>query len=66
MLRTFSKAYGLAGMLLGQLVGPLEVVTTLRRIRAPFSVGTLDVSSITLTEHTTTVGRGTPTGSPQC
>ncbi len=41
VLRTFSKAYGLAGMRVGYLVGPPEVVTDLRRIRAPFSVNAL-------------------------
>ncbi|WP_020495642.1 pyridoxal phosphate-dependent aminotransferase [Sciscionella marina] len=41
VLRTFSKAYGLAGMRVGYLVGPPDLVATLRRIRAPFSVGAL-------------------------
>lgn len=41
VLRTFSKAYGLAGARVGYLVGPVEVVAELRRVRAPFSVGSL-------------------------
>ncbi len=41
VLRTFSKAYGLAGARVGYLVGPKDVVNDLRRVRAPFSVGTL-------------------------
>lgn len=41
VLRTFSKVHGLAGLRLGYLVGPAEVVATLQRIRAPFSVDRL-------------------------
>lgn len=36
--RTFSKAYGLAGIRLGALVGPLHHMSVLRRICAPFNV----------------------------
>lgn len=36
--RTFSKAYGLAGIRLGALVGPLQHMSVLRRICAPFNV----------------------------
>lgn len=41
LLRTFSKVHGLAGLRVGYLVGPPEVVSTLQRIRAPFSVNRL-------------------------
>lgn len=41
VLRTFSKVYGLAGLRIGYLVAPRPVVATLRKIRAPFSVGSL-------------------------
>jgi histidinol-phosphate aminotransferase len=41
VLRTFSKLYGLAGLRLGYLVGPVSVVEDLRRIRPPFSVNAL-------------------------
>lgn len=41
VLRTFSKAYGLAGLRIGYLVGPRDVVADLRRVRKPFSVGLL-------------------------
>ncbi len=41
VLRTFSKAFGLAGARLGYLVGPTEVVSTLQAVRPPFSVGRL-------------------------
>jgi histidinol-phosphate aminotransferase len=41
VLRTFSKVHGLAGMRVGYLVGDAEVLGTLRKIRAPFSVSSL-------------------------
>jgi len=40
VLRTFSKAYGLAGLRVGYVVGTRELVTDLNRLRAPFNVGT--------------------------
>jgi histidinol-phosphate aminotransferase len=36
--RTFSKAYGLAGMRLGALVGPAQHIDVLRRVCSPFNV----------------------------
>jgi histidinol-phosphate aminotransferase len=41
VLRTFSKIQSLAGLRIGYLVGPPDVVDVLRRIRAPFSVNAL-------------------------
>lgn len=41
VLRTFSKIHGLAGARVGYLVASEGIVSTLRKIRAPFSVGTL-------------------------
>lgn len=41
VLRTFSKIHGLAGLRIGYLVAPREVVDLVRKIRAPFSVGSL-------------------------
>jgi histidinol-phosphate aminotransferase len=38
VLRTFSKAYGLAGVRLGVLAGPGEHMAVLRRIPSPFNV----------------------------
>jgi histidinol-phosphate aminotransferase len=38
VLRTFSKAYGLAGLRLGYAVGPESVIDTLERVRPPFNV----------------------------
>jgi histidinol-phosphate aminotransferase len=40
-LRTFSKAYGLAGLRLGYGYGPSELVDYLNRIRLPFNVNRL-------------------------
>ncbi len=38
MTRTFSKIYGLAGLRLGWLYGPEQIVGVLNRIRGPFNV----------------------------
>lgn len=40
-LRTFSKAYGLAGLRLGYGLAPAELVDYLDRVRQPFNVNTL-------------------------
>lgn len=39
VLRTFSKAYALAALRVGYLVGPPALVHDLNRLRAPFNVG---------------------------
>jgi histidinol-phosphate aminotransferase len=39
--RTFSKAYGLAGLRLGLLAGPLESMRWVRRVLSPYSVNSL-------------------------
>lgn len=41
VLRTFSKAYGLAALRVGYAVGPAPLIDYLNRVRAPFNVGTL-------------------------
>lgn len=41
VLRTFSKVYGLAGLRLGALVAPHEVVEVYNRVRNPFNVNLL-------------------------
>ena len=41
VMRTFSKAFGLAGLRIGYAVGRKELVRALERVRAPFSVNTL-------------------------
>jgi histidinol-phosphate aminotransferase len=38
VLRTFSKAYGLAGLRVGYAVAPVEVALSVRKAIAPFSV----------------------------
>ncbi len=40
-LRTFSKAYGLAGIRIGYGIAPAEMVEILDRVRQPFNVNTL-------------------------
>lgn len=41
VLRTFSKAYRLAGLRVGYAIGTPEVATALRKVCAPFSVSTV-------------------------
>lgn len=41
ILRTFSKAYALAALRVGYVLGTQELVRDLNRLRAPFNVGTL-------------------------
>lgn len=38
VLRTFSKAYGLAGFRVGAMIGPLETIEVYNRVRKPFNV----------------------------
>jgi histidinol-phosphate aminotransferase len=47
ILRTFSKAYGLAALRVGYVLGPPELVFDLNRLRAPFNVGTLGQAAAT-------------------
>ena len=39
--RTFSKAYGIAGLRLGLLAGPVELMRWVRRVLSPYSVNSL-------------------------
>lgn len=41
ILRTFSKAYGLASLRVGYAIGPSELIDYLHRMRAPFNVNRL-------------------------
>ncbi|MGD0894012.1 MAG: histidinol-phosphate transaminase, partial [Terracidiphilus sp.] len=44
--RTFSKAYGLAGLRLGLLAGPVELVRWIRRVLSPYSVNSLALACL--------------------
>ncbi len=41
VLRTFSKAYGLAALRVGYAIGRPEVIDVLRKVRVPFATGSL-------------------------
>jgi histidinol-phosphate aminotransferase len=41
VLRTFSKAYGLAGLRVGYFVGPEQIAEAVRKVYVPFSVNSL-------------------------
>lgn len=55
VLRTFSKAYGLAGVRLGYGVGPESLIDTLERVRPPFNISipaqAAGVAALTDTAH---------------
>lgn len=40
--RTFSKSYALAGLRVGYLVGSLEVITWIRKLKDSYNVGILE------------------------
>jgi histidinol-phosphate aminotransferase len=44
--RTFSKAYGLAGLRLGVLAGPVELMRWIRRVISPYSVNSLALACL--------------------
>lgn len=44
--RTFSKAYGLAGLRLGVLAGPAELMRWVRRVLSPYSVNSLALACL--------------------
>jgi histidinol-phosphate aminotransferase len=44
--RTFSKAYGLAGMRLGLLVGPVDLMNWVRRVLSPYSVNSVALACL--------------------
>jgi histidinol-phosphate aminotransferase len=46
LARTFSKAYGLAGLRLGVLAGPVEALRWLRRMISPYSVNSLALACL--------------------
>ena len=44
--RTFSKAYGLAGVRLGLLAGPVELMRWVRRVLSPYSVNSVALACL--------------------
>jgi len=44
--RTFSKAYGLAGLRLGLLAGPYELMRWIRRVQSPYSVNSIALACL--------------------
>ena len=44
--RTFSKAYGLAGLRLGVLAGPSQLIRWIRRVLSPYSVNSLALACL--------------------
>ena len=44
--RTFSKAYGLAGLRLGALAGPADLMRWVRRVLSPYSVNSLALACL--------------------
>jgi histidinol-phosphate aminotransferase len=47
VLRTFSKAYGLAGMRIGYAFGDADLVRRVRRLQLPFGVSSAAVAAVT-------------------
>lgn len=45
MTRTFSKIFGLAGLRIGWMYGPAEIVDAINRIRGPFNVNTAAIAA---------------------
>jgi histidinol-phosphate aminotransferase len=45
--RTFSKAYGLAGLRVGLLAGPVELMRWVRRVLSPYSVNSIALACLT-------------------
>jgi histidinol-phosphate aminotransferase len=46
VVRTFSKAYGLAGLRLGMLAGPAALMRWIRRVLSPYSVNSLALACL--------------------
>jgi histidinol-phosphate aminotransferase len=46
LARTFSKAYGLAGLRLGLLAGPVELMQWVRRVLSPYSVNSMALACL--------------------
>ncbi len=46
VLRTFSKAYGLAGLRIGMVAGPARAIADLRRVQSPYGVNQMAVRAL--------------------
>lgn len=46
VLRTFSKAYGLAGLRVGVVAGPARAIADIRKVLSPYGVNTLAVRAL--------------------
>jgi histidinol-phosphate aminotransferase len=46
LARTFSKAYGLAGLRIGVLIGPPDQMPTLRRVSSPYNVNAIALACL--------------------
>jgi len=44
--RTFSKAYGLAGLRIGALMGPAEQISAVRRVASPYNVNSVALACL--------------------
>ena len=51
VLRTFSKAYGLAGLRVGFGIGPAELIGYAQRVRAPFNVNAIGQAAAVAALH---------------
>ena len=52
VLRTFSKAYGLAGLRVGYFVGPMNIAEAVRKTAVPFGVSNIaQVAAVASLEH---------------
>jgi histidinol-phosphate aminotransferase len=51
--RTFSKAYGLAGLRVGVLAGPIELMHWVRRVLSPYSVNSVALACLPSALHDT-------------
>lgn len=49
--RTFSKAYGLAGLRIGVLAAPVEVMRWMRRVLSPYSVNSIALACLPAALH---------------
>jgi histidinol-phosphate aminotransferase len=49
--RTFSKAYGLAGLRIGVLVGPAEQISAVRRVASPYNVNAVALACLPAALH---------------